>query len=205
MTTEYRTREPRGFGNQPFGRPTTKEEDKEFKTDGFGDPKTKYSIFRYAKQPSNDYVGNRNTGISSYCLGGAFEALSDATVSNIYALVSGLPSLLATSIMKVFTFSGSQATLLATSDVSATLPLTPTWTGFVFSTPFSVSKGTDYMITVNNETGSVTRLYYNSWDGETIKYVNDAGITPYPIYNVSSNEQSMIFSSGVFGYKKNLD
>ena len=46
--TDWTIREPRGFGNQPFGKPTSQEEDKEYKTDGFGDKKTIYTT------PSDD-------------------------------------------------------------------------------------------------------------------------------------------------------
>ena len=46
MTTKHFTIEPRGYGHSPFGQPTTGPhvQSNEFKTKGFGDPRTIHTI-----------------------------------------------------------------------------------------------------------------------------------------------------------------
>lgn len=45
QSTTYWLEEPRGFGTQPFGQPENNRHDKEFRTEGFGDPTTRMSEY----------------------------------------------------------------------------------------------------------------------------------------------------------------
>ena len=88
--TEYTQVEPRGFGRQPFGDPSDR--DKETRTKGFGDPKTKYTGIQtnpttYTEGEECQYLKDFVDPVASWAMN---DNKDNATVLDLTAAYNGV-------------------------------------------------------------------------------------------------------------------
>lgn len=151
----------------------------------------------YGDTTTNPQTGSLTSGASYYFVGGIFTARESGSISSISAVMSEGGGGGSKGTIKVYTFSGSIATGVGTSDESAVVSATPAWLAFTFSTPFTVVKGTQYIIAIANTTGGGIKVHYQDWDTEKTLYVDNS---TNKLYTLTFAKQALIYSGSYFGY-----